>query len=155
MDDELNSEVGTLLDQLQAVSTKVEQVKKERNPVTKEELEKFTIERGASLVEDALDMVATVKDFIISAPNAEDVEAYAGLIKAASSAIDSLNQLTIADKRSNTSVKLKEMDISSKKELQQTNIEHKQLATREEIFKMLIDKAKPIEAEIVEDKRID
>jgi hypothetical protein len=154
MDEELNDEVGSLLDQLQAVSTKVEQVKKERDPITKEELEKFTIERGAALVEDALDMVATMKDFIISAPNAEDVEAYAGLIKATSSAIDSLNHLTVADKRSNTSIKLKEMDIASRKELQQTNIEHKQLATREEIFKMLVDKAKPIEAEIVEDKRI-
>jgi hypothetical protein len=154
MDEELNDEVGTLLDQLQAVSTQVKQIKKERDPITKEELERFTIEKGASLVEDALDMVATVKDFIISAPNAEDVEAYAGLIKAASSAIDSLNHLTIADKRSNTSVKLKEMDITSKKELLNTNIEHKQLATREEIFKMLVDKAKPIEAEIVEDKRI-
>ena len=154
MDEELNSEVGSLLDQLQAVSVKVEQVKKERDLITKEELEKFTIERGAALVEDALDMVATMKDFIISAPNAEDVEAYAGLIKATSSAIDSLNHLTVADKRSSTSIKLKEMDIASRKELQQTNIEHKQLATREEIFKMLIDKAKPIEAEIVEDKRI-
>ena len=86
MDEELNSEVGSLLDQLQAVSVKVEQVKKERDLITKEELEKFTIERGAALVEDALDMVATMKDFIISAPNAEDVEAYAGLIKATSSA---------------------------------------------------------------------
>lgn len=155
MDEELNSEVGSLLDQLQAVSIKVEQVKTERNPITKEELEKFTIEKGAALVEDALDMVATVKDFIISAPNAEDVEALAGLIKAASSAIDSLNHLTVADKRSNTSIKLKEMDISSKRELQQTDNTQRLLATREEIFKMLTDKAKPIEAEIVEDKRID
>jgi hypothetical protein len=155
MEDELNDEVGTLLDQLQAVSTKVDQVKKERDPITKEELERFTIEKGAALVEDALDMVATVKDFIISAPNAEDVDALAGLIKAASSAIDSLNQLTVADKRSNTSVKLKEMDIASKKELQQDNHNHKLLATREEIFKMLVDKAKPIEGEIVDSKRID
>jgi len=154
MDEEINDEVGTLLDQLQAVNVKVKEVKKERDLITKEELEKFTIENGATLVQDALEMVSTVKDFIISAPNAEDVEALAGLIKAASSAIDSLNQLTIADKRSNTSVKLKEMDIASKKELQQNNIEHKQLATREEIFKMLTDKAKPIEAEIVEDKRL-
>ena len=154
MDEEINDVVGTLLDQLQAVNVKVKEVKKERDLITKEELEKFTIENGATLVQDALEMVSTVKDFIISAPNAEDVEALAGLIKAASSAIDSLNQLTIADKRSNTSVKLKEMDIASKKELQQNNIEHKQLATREEIFKMLTDKAKPIEAEIVEDKRL-
>ena len=154
MDDELNDEVGTLLDQLQAVNTKVEQVKKERDPITKEELEKFTIEKGAALVEDALDMVATVKDFIISAPNAEDVEALAGLIKAASSAIDSLNHLTVADKRSNTSIKLKEMDIASRKELQQSDNTQRLLATREEIFKMLVDKAKPVEAELIENKKI-
>ena len=154
MEDELNDEVGTLLDQLQAVSTNVSHVKKERDPITKEDLEKFTIENGAALVQDAMEMVATVKDFIISAPNAEDVEALAGLIKAASSAIDSLNHLTIADKRSNTSVKLKEMDIASKKELQKSDNTQRLLATREEIFKMLVDKAKPIEAEIVSDKRI-
>lgn len=154
MDDDTHDEVETLLDQLQAVSVKVKEVKKERDPITKEELEKFTIENGAALVQDALEMVATVKDFIISAPNAEDVEALAGLIKAASSAIDSLNHLTIQDNRSKTSVKLKEMDIASRKELQQDNNTHKLLATREEIFKMLVDKAKPIEAEIVSDKRI-
>lgn len=154
MDEELNDEVGTLLDQLQAVSVKVKEVKKERDPITKEELEKFTIENGAALVQDALEMVATVKDFIISAPNAEDVEALAGLIKAASSAIDSLNHLTIQDNRPKTSIKLKEMDIASRKELQQDNNTHKLLATREEIFKMLVDKAKPIEAEIVSDKKI-
>ena len=154
MDDELNDEVGTLLDQLQAVSTKVERVKQERDPLTKENLEKFTIEKGGELVHDALEMVATVKDFIISAPNAEDVEALSGLIKAASSAIDSLNQLAMTDTRSKTSIKLKEMDIATKKELLQADNTQRVLATREEIFKALIDKAKPIEAEIIEDKKI-
>jgi len=154
MDSELNSEVGTLLDQLQAVSTKVERTREERDPLTKENLEKFTIEKCGELVQDALEMVATVKDFIISAPTAEDVEALAGLIKATTSAIDSLNTLTVADKRSDTSVALKKMDIEAKKELQQTDNTKRLLATREEIFKMLIDKAKPLEAEIIEDKRI-
>lgn len=154
MDESLNDEVGSLLDQLQAVNKNVEQVKKERIPLKKEELEKFTIEKSAALVEDALDMVATVKDFIISAPSAEDVEALAGLIKATTSAIDSLNNLAIADKRSNTSIKLKEMDITTKKELQQSDNTKRLLATREEIFKALLEKAKPIEGEIVESKRI-
>jgi hypothetical protein len=154
MDSELNDEVGTLLGQLQAVSTKVERVQQERDPLTKENLERFTIEKGGELVHDALEMVATVKDFIISAPNAEDVEALSGLIKAASSAIDSLNQLAVADKRSETSIKLKEMDIATKKELMQADNTQRVLATREEIFKALIDKAKPIEAEIIDDKRL-
>jgi hypothetical protein len=155
MDEELNKEVGTLLDQLQSFNTKVDNVKKERDSLSKENLETFTIKKGGELVEDALDMIATVKDFIISAPNAEDVEAFAGLVRAASSAIDSLNHLAVADKKADTSIKLKEMDITSRKEMQQTDNEHRVLATREEIFKMLVDKAKPIEGEIVKSERIE
>jgi hypothetical protein len=155
MNDELNSEVGTLLDQLQTFSTKAETIREVRDPLKKEDLEKFTIEKGGELVQDALDMVATVKDFIISAPNAEDVESLAGLIKAASSAIDTLNHLAVANKRSDTSIKLKEMDISSKRELQQSDNTQRLLATREEIFKMLADKATPIEAEVVKSERVD
>ena len=155
MKDELNNEVGTLLDQLQTFSTKAETIRQVRDPLKKEDLERFTIEKGGELVQDALDMVATVKDFIISAPNAEDVESLAGLIKAASSAIDTLNHLAVANKRSDTSIKLKEMDISSKKELQQSDNTQRLLTTREEIFKMIVDKATPIEGEIVKIERVD
>jgi hypothetical protein len=155
MKDELNSEVGTLLDQLQTFSAKAETIREVRDPLKKEDLEKFTIEKGGELVQDALDMVATVKDFIISAPNAEDVESLAGLIKAASSAIDTLNHLAVANKRSDTSIKLKEMDITSRKELQQSDNTQRLLTTREEIFKMIADKATPIEAEVVKSERID
>jgi len=152
MEEELNDEVGTLLDQLQAVSIKAEKVKEERDPLRKEDLEDFVIQRGGALVEDALDMVATMRDFIVSAPNAEDVGAYADLIKATSTALEALNRLAVTDKKSETSVKLKEMDIASRKELQQSDNTQRLLTTREEIFKMLIDKAKPIEGEIVESK---
>ena len=155
MNDELNSEVGTLLDQLQTFSTKAETIREVRDPLKKEDLEKFTIEKGGELVQDALDMVATVKDFIISAPNAEDIESLAGLIKAASSAIDTLNHLAVANKRSDTSIKLKEMDISSKRELQQSDNTQRLLTTREEIFKMITDKAAPIEAEVIKSERVD
>jgi len=154
MDDKTNNEVGTLLDQLQAVSLNAERVREERDPLKKEDLENFVIEKGGTLVEDALEMIATVKDFIISAPNAEDVGALADLIRSASSAIDALNRITVTDKKSETSIKLKEMDIASRKELQRSDNEQKLLATREEIFKMLVDKAKPIEAEIISDKKI-
>jgi hypothetical protein len=154
MEEELNDEVGTLLDQLQAVSIKAEKVKEERDPLKKENLEDFVIQRGGALVEDALDMVATMRDFIVSAPNAEDVGAYADLIKATSTALEALNRLTVTDKKSETSIKLKEMDIASRKELQQTDNTQRILATREEIFKMLVDKAKPLEAELIENKPI-
>jgi len=155
MSEEVQIIVGTLIDQLKENNKTVEKVKAERDPLKKEDLEKFVIERGGALIEDALEMVATVKDFIISAPNAEDVDALAGLINATSSAMETLNKINIQEKKSDTSVKLKTMDIESKRELLQADNTQRVLATREEIFKMLTDKAKPIEAEIVDDKRIE
>ena len=154
MNDEVQNIVGSLIDQLQDTNQRAEQIKTTRDPLKKEDLERFVIERGGELIEDALEMVATVKDFIISAPNAEDVDALAGLINATSAAMDTLNKINIADKKSDTSVKLKTMDIESKKELLQADNTQRVLATREEIFKMLIDKSKPIEAEIIDSKRI-
>jgi hypothetical protein len=155
MNDEVQNIVGSLIDQLQDTNQRAEKIKTERNPLKKEDLERFVIERGGELIEDALEMVATVKDFIISAPNAEDVDALAGLINATSAAMDTLNKINIADKKTDTSVKLKTMDIESKKELLQADNTQRVLATREEILKMLVDKSKPIEAEIIESKRID
>jgi hypothetical protein len=154
MNDEVQNIVGSLIDQLQGTNQRAEKIKTERNPLKKEDLEKFVIERGGELIEDALEMVATVKDFIISAPNAEDVDALAGLINATSAAMDTLNKINIADKKTDTSVKLKTMDIESKKELLQADNTQRVLATREEILKMLVDKSKPIEAEIIENKKI-
>jgi hypothetical protein len=46
------------------------------------------------------------------------------------------------------------MEIDSKKELMAADNTQRVLTTREEIFKMLADNAKPLEAEIVSDKRI-
>lgn len=155
MNDEVQNIVGSLIDQLQDTNQRAEKIKTERNPLKKEDLEKFVIERGGELIEDALEMVATVKDFIISAPNAEDVDALAGLINATSAAMDTLNKINIADKKTDASVKLKTMDIESKKELLQADNTQRVLATREEILKILVDKSKPIEAEIIENKRID
>jgi uncharacterized protein related to proFAR isomerase len=154
MSEEVQNMIGTLIDQLKENNQNAEKVKKIREPLKKEDLEQFIRERGAELIEDSLDMVATVKDFIVSAPNAEDVEALSGLINATAAAMDTLNKINIQDKRSETSVKLKEMDIKAKKELQEAEAGVKLLTTREEMLKILANNAKPIQAEIVENKLI-
>ena len=154
MNDEVQDMVGSLIDQLKENNQAIEKVKVVREPLKKEELEDFVREKGASLIEDALEMVATVKDFIISAPNAEDVEALSGLINATAAAMDTLNKINIQDKKTNASVKLKEMDIKAKKELQEADAGVKIMLTREEAMKALVNNAKPIQAEIIEDKRL-
>jgi hypothetical protein len=154
MDDDKDT-IGSLIEQLQDTNNMAARARSEREPLKKEDLENFVISKSGELVQDALEMVQNMRDFVVSAPISEDVSALADLINATSSAIDNLNKINIQDKRSNTSIKLKEMDIQSRKELQQNDNDTKLLATREEVLKMLLDKAKPIEAEIIESKRIE
>jgi hypothetical protein len=155
MSDELNEMVGDLLNQLNDAQSKAKEMEKEKNPLKKEELEKFVIEKGGTLVEDTLEMVKNVRDYILSAPEAKDVDAFASLISAAANAIETLNKIAINDKKTDTIIQVKKMDIDARKEMNQENNETKMLATREQIFKLLADGAKTIDAEVVETKQID
>ena len=155
MDESINDAVGDLISQLQDNTKQVERVRRERDPIKKEELEDFIARVGSELVQDALEMVQTVRDDIVAAPDDKNIEAFASLIAATSTTLDSINKIVLSNKKNSTSLKLKEMDIASRKELQQAEGQTKLALTREEIFKMLLNNAKPIEAEIVSDKRIE
>lgn len=155
MSEELNEMVGDLLSQLNEAQAKAKESEKEQNPLKKEELEKFVVEKGGKLVEETLEMVKNVRDYIIGAPEAKDVDAFASLISAAANAIETLNKIAINDKKTDTIVKVKKMDIDARKEMNQENNETKMLATREQIFKLLADGAKTIETEVIETKQID
>lgn len=151
MSDELNEMVGDLLNQLQSAEKKAKEVQKEQNPLKKEDLEKFVIENAGKLVEDSLDMIKNVKEYIISAPEHKDVTALADLISATSSAIETLNKIIVTDKRNETFIKTKEMDIKSRQERIEDGASPKKLLSREEVFKMLIDD-RITDAKIVKDK---
>jgi vacuolar-type H+-ATPase subunit E/Vma4 len=155
MSEELNEMVGDLLDQLKDANKKAECVKKETNPLTKDNMEKFVIEKAGRLVEESLDVMTNVKDYISSAPESKDVGSLSELIAATATAIETLNKIIVTDKRNETLIKAKEMDIASRKELKEVDSTTKLLATREQVFKMLIDSAnnsaKIIDAEVVKD----
>jgi hypothetical protein len=147
MSEELNEMVGDLLSQLNDAQTKAKELEREQNPLKKEELEKFVVEKGGKLVDESIEMLKNVKDYILSSPEAKDVDAFASLVAATSTAIDTLNKIVVVDKKSETVVKVKKMDIEAKKEMQQEENNVKLLATREQVFKALIDNAKIIDAE--------
>jgi len=141
MSEELNEMVGDLLEQLNDANKKAEIAKKESNPLKKEDMERFVVEKAGKLVEESLDVVSNVKDYISSAPESKDVGSLADLIAATSAAIETLNKIIVTDKRNETVIKAKEMDIATKKELKEADNNNKLLATREQVFKMLIDTA--------------
>lgn len=154
MEENINDIVNSLVGQLQDTTHQIEQTQTVRDPIKKEQLEEFIIQKGSELVQDAIETVQTIRRDILAAPDDRNIESFAGLITATSNAIDTLNKVMLSDKKNTTLVKLKEMDIESKKELQQIEGQTKIALTREEVFKALINNAKPIEAEIVSDKRL-
>ena len=130
MDEDFSSDLGSLLDQLKDNNTAMKSVQKE-------DIEKFVIERAGTLVDESLEMVKMVKDYITSAPETDSVEALAGLVTATSSALETLNKIIVADKKSETIFKAKELDARYKRELIEDITKSKVLATREEMLKQL------------------
>ena len=73
----------------------------------------------------------------MAAPEGESVQALAGLIAATSSALETLNKLVVADKKTATSIKLKEMDAQLKRQLVEDNTQSRILVNREEMLRHL------------------
>ena len=129
MSDELNEMVGDLLDQLNDANKKVDQVAKEKDPLKKENLENFVIAKAGELVEQSLSMVGNVKDYVYSTPESKDVSSLSDLINATAAALETLNKIVVSNKRNETVIKAKEMDINSRKDLQDAATTGKMLAT--------------------------
>jgi len=107
MSEELNEMVGDLLEQLKDANKQIEQVKKTPEPLTKVNMVKFVVEKAGRLVEESLDVMSNVKDYISSAPESKDVGSLAELIGATATAIETLNKIIVTDKRNETLIKAK------------------------------------------------
>jgi hypothetical protein len=142
-DDTVESLVNQLKD-ASALTNNVTKVGTQFN-LPKEELEQFVINNAAQLIVECLDTIQEYKELISAAPNPEDVSAYSDLMSASTKALESLNKILVQDKRSDTTLKIKNLELDQKKEL----IEHKAkteafTSTREELLKKLLDDAKVV-----------
>lgn len=122
----------------------------DNDPVTTENVEEFILKQSSKLIENSASAVEMMKEYVSTAPNADDVSALAELIGATSTALETLNKLNIANKRNKTAKEIKEMDINSKQQQLTTAIQGKLLLTREELMKELKTASeKIIEAEVI------
>ena len=145
-DAELDDTVNSLLNQLKSVPTVAKKAKEvSSDSVSRESLEKFVIQYASRLVENATESVEYIKDNVQAAPTSEDVISLSELIKSTASAIEILNKIVINKEKLQNSVKIKEMDINSKREELEvkTNVF---LASREDIMKQLMNKTNIIDA---------
>ncbi len=139
MNDELDEAVNDILSQLK--NTTVIKQTPLTDTLTKEKLEEFLIKNSGKLVTDSINLIDDMRDFVGTADaDPDSISALAELIKAASSAVDTLNKIYISDERNKNQVKIKTMDIESKEKLNIMDNQTKVLLSREDIMKAIIDK---------------
>jgi len=145
MDHDVDIVVDDLLSQLKGSAKVSRELQKDEFNLDKEELENFLLNYSGKLIKGTVDYVEEVKQFITSAPDSRDVDALSKLVGASASAIESLNKILLQDKANEAKIQVKQMDIESKKELQEKNNERIGITiNREELLNKLIDDAKLI-----------
>ncbi len=143
-----------LISQLKTVPKASKQLvqQSERFNISKDEVEDFIIQKSSKLIQDSLELIDNMKEVVHHMPEAENVSSLAELIKASTGAIETLNKLVVQDKKSNTTIQAKQLDIDSKKELQSADQHHALMLSREEVLDRLLKKANVIEVDKVETK---
>ena len=128
----------------------------EHPELSKEDVEEFVINKSCKLIQDSLELIDNMKEVVHHMPEAENISSLAELIKASSGAIETLNKIVIQDKKTNTTITSKKMDIESRKELQTADQSHALTLSREEIMAKLINNKSVIDvnAEVTEPNKI-
>ena len=143
MAEELDEAVNDIIAQLKQ-NNKVAKAPVEESVLNKEDLEDFLIQNSGKLIKKSLSIVDNVNDYISSAPENRDVAALAELIKASSSAIETLNKLHVAKERNETQLEVKKIDVESKERINIADNQAKILLSREDILTALVDEDKEV-----------
>jgi len=145
--------VQDLIEQLQGGVSDTDELvaAAEKMNLNKHDLEQFILDNQGTLIKDSVDVLQIMKQYVAAAPNAEDIGSFAELLKATSTAIDNLTKLHTSNQRVDTQVKIKQMDIEAKKQINDDNNKTKLIGTREEIFKKLLEKSDVIDVDCVTD----
>jgi hypothetical protein len=147
----VNELTQKLKDQVSFIDSKNKEYTRETNSLSKENLEKFLLEKTGELVNEGLDTIKELKSVFVSNPNADEIDSLAQAFKAVSSALSVLKDIQVSNSKIENNKELKEMDIKAKKEMlvdkEKSTETQKILLTREEIMKSLIEKSEIVDVE--------
>lgn len=157
------SDIDTLLNELSSFSfpqpttnSKVS-VKTSQVSITEDNINEYILQKTGNLVDAGLGAVNDLKDFIVQGQNPDEIAALSELISSTTKAIESLNRINLQNKKAKTDKELKTLDIEGKKAIASslpgsniTNNTNVLVASREEIFKQLLNDAKDESIEVVE-----
>lgn len=138
-DADLDKIGDSILDQLQSTFISKPAIADHLQNLPPEDLEKFVLDKSATLVVQSMEAVNNLKDYIQAGASDKEITAFAEVVKASSAALESLNKLLQTRDKIKSSTHLKEMDIKARKELNVMDNSTKLLLSREELIKQLVN----------------
>ena len=146
MSDEIDNELDSLVNQLKQSNKETKEVIEQPETVnmTPEEIEQFVVQNSGKLITQSIGIIDDVKDYMVAAGDPDSLSSLSELIRASSTALETMNKIAIQDKRTKTTLAAKQMDIQAKS-IDVKPESDKLIGTREEMFKRLIKDAEVIE----------
>jgi hypothetical protein len=155
------SDIDTLLDELSSFSfpqTTAKSVPRGTpTNVTEDNINDYILQKTGNLIDAGLGAVSDLKDFVVQGQNPDEIAALSELISSTTKAIEALNRINLQNKKAKTDKELKAIDIEGKKAIANslpgnniTNNTVNLVASREEIFKQLLNDVKDDSIEVIE-----
>lgn len=145
-EDDLEKDVNSIISQLKGENKEIKKVEKALPSLNMEDVQQFIIDKASAVISHSLDTVEHIKQDTIASGEAGAIEAMAELVKATTSAIDSLSKLKLADDKIKAQKEIKQMDIKAK------NLENNDYGgktgvyiSREDLLKELISSSREME----------
>jgi hypothetical protein len=156
------SDINTLLNELSSFSFPQQSTAKSvprgtPTHITEDNINEYILQKTGTLIDAGLGAVSDLKDFIVQGQNPDEIAALSELISSTTKAIEALNKINLQNKKARIDKELKAIDIEGKKQvagmlpgnntINNTNL---LVASREEIFKKLIQDTEIEDLQIVE-----
>lgn len=141
-DNSLDKVADNIIDQIKNQGKSLKTIEKDYPELSADDVDSFVLKYGSMAVIDLSDALKEQSEVVRQTGDADQVLALSELARAFQGNLEVLQKRSIADKKNETAVKIKTMDIDSKKQLQESGDATKLLMSREELFKLLITQQK-------------
>jgi hypothetical protein len=143
-DDNINDIANSIVQQLKDTTSYANAIVSSSNVENKEELEKFILQQSSALITQSMEVVSNLKDYVQAGAAADEVSAFAEVVKASSGALEALNKIYITHEKAKTATNLKQMEIDAKVSIANQDNMTKLVIGREELMKQLIEDSKKV-----------
>ena len=101
--DDIN--IDSLVDQLKDNNKVNNQIQNnEEFKLEKEQIEDFVVDKSGKLINQSLEVLENVKDYIMASGDPDSISSLADLINASSKSLDTLNKIVVQNKRTATTL---------------------------------------------------